>query len=663
MISPNEMIEAIKSWCKGKFITEIPIGSDAVVGAVKADGSTTTIDKDGTIHATGGSGSGTSDYNALSNRPSIGGVTLSGDKTLSELGIQPEGTYLTEETDPTVPDWAKAGSKPSYTANEVGADKSGTAESKVSSHNTSTDSHSDIRLLIEGLQSKVNAVLDSDDETLDQMSEIVVYIKDNKELIEAITTNKVSVSDIVDNLTTNISNKPLSAAQGVALKALIDGIVVPTKTSELTNDSGFLTGYTETDPTVPSWAKEPSKPTYTASEVGADAAGSASTALANAKEYVDQAISNLVGGAPETLNTLKEISDALAESGEAVEAINQAIGNKLDKTGDSKDNTVTFTQASTRENIASSETHATLFGKIAKWFADLKTVAFSGSYNDLSDKPSIPTVNNATLTIQKNGTNVQTFTANASSNKTANITVPTKISELTNDSGFIAGYTETDPTVPSWAKESTKPTYSKSEVGLGNVPNVSTNNQTPTFTEATERANIDSGEKLSVIFGKVMKWFTDLKPHAFVAPITNLLATVAGSSLDATMGKELDDKISANATAIEETKNGLNAIHNIKTYYNVSQLGITSWFIPDIIQAMPNNSNFCCDVSAGIRDVAENKMPLTLGILTIEKVTSSRFRVMYNYSSSNSVGQIYIASINIADMTVNGWYKFAVEAV
>lgn len=67
----------------------------------------------------------------------------------------------------------------------------------------------------------------------------------------------------------------------------------------------------------------------------------------------------------------------------------------------------------------------------------LATVATSGSYNDLSNKPTIPTVNNATLTIQKNGTTVNTFTANASSNVTANITVPTATSELTNDSGFI----------------------------------------------------------------------------------------------------------------------------------------------------------------------------------------------------------------------------------
>ena len=51
----------------------------------------------------------------------------------------------------------------------------------------------------------------------------------------------------------------------------------------------------------------------------------------------------------------------------------------------------------------------------------LATVATSGSYNDLSNKPTIPTVNNATLTIQQNGTTVDTFTANSSDDKTVNI--------------------------------------------------------------------------------------------------------------------------------------------------------------------------------------------------------------------------------------------------
>ena len=64
---------------------------------------------------------------------------------------------------------------------------------------------------------------------------------------------------------------------------------------------------------------------------------------------------------------------------------------------------------------------------------DLATVASTGSYNDLSNKP---TIGNATITIQKNGTAVDTFTANATSDKSINIAVPTKVSELTNDSNY-----------------------------------------------------------------------------------------------------------------------------------------------------------------------------------------------------------------------------------
>lgn len=134
-----------------------------------------------------------------------------------------------EETDPTVPTWAKEAQKPSYTASEVGADPSGTAASKVAEHNTGTDTHSDIRVMIQGLTDRLNALADSDDATLDQLSEVVAYIKSNRDLISAITTSKVNVADIVDNLTTNVTNKPLSAAQGVALKALIDAISVPDK--------------------------------------------------------------------------------------------------------------------------------------------------------------------------------------------------------------------------------------------------------------------------------------------------------------------------------------------------------------------------------------------------------------------------------------------------
>ena len=103
-------------------------------------------------------------------------------------------------------------------------DKSAAVNNKISSHNTSTESHEDLRLELKRLADRLNAALNSDDTSLDDLKEIVAYIKSNKTLIDGITSSKVNVTDIVNNLTTNSANVPLSAAQGVALKLLIDSL-------------------------------------------------------------------------------------------------------------------------------------------------------------------------------------------------------------------------------------------------------------------------------------------------------------------------------------------------------------------------------------------------------------------------------------------------------
>lgn len=109
--------------------------------------------------------------------------------------------------------------------------------------------------------------------------------------------------------------------------------------------------------------------------------------------------------------------------------------------------------------------------------ADLANVATTGDYDDLINKPTIPTVNDATLTIQKNGTSVATFTANASSNVTANISVPTTTNDLTNNSGFITSsdIPVTDVTVGGTSVVS---------AGVAVVPAIPTvNNPTITITQ------------------------------------------------------------------------------------------------------------------------------------------------------------------------------------
>lgn len=86
------------------------------------------------------------------------------------------------------------------------------------------DNLNKLYVLIQG----INTILQSDDVALDQVQEIVNYIKANKALIDQVTINKVNVVDIINNLTSDDTNKPLSAAQGKALKGLIDNLnIVP----------------------------------------------------------------------------------------------------------------------------------------------------------------------------------------------------------------------------------------------------------------------------------------------------------------------------------------------------------------------------------------------------------------------------------------------------
>lgn len=113
----------------------------------------------------------------------------------------------------------------SYTDEKV-ADLASTTvvDNKITTHNTSTSAHEDIRALISDLTTKLSNFLNVDDETTDQLSEVLTLIENNKGTLESLTTSKVNVSDIVDNLTTNSTSKVLSAAQGVAIKALIDAL-------------------------------------------------------------------------------------------------------------------------------------------------------------------------------------------------------------------------------------------------------------------------------------------------------------------------------------------------------------------------------------------------------------------------------------------------------
>ena len=220
-----------------------------------------------------------------------------------------------------------------------------------------------------------------------------------------------------------IKNKPSIPAKTSDLtndSGFITTSAIPTKVSAFTNDAGYLNeipddsvGLNQLDSTIVNALNNINNKANTADLASVAFSGSYND-LTN-KPTIPTKTSNLTNDS----NFVSNTSYATASTGGVVKVGSglSITNGVLSTTGGGVADAVEWTNVLNKPNFS--------------------TVATSGSYNDLSNKPTIPTVNNGTLTIKKNGTNVATFTANQSSNATANITVPTKTSDLTNDSGFI----------------------------------------------------------------------------------------------------------------------------------------------------------------------------------------------------------------------------------
>lgn len=134
------------------------------------------------------------------------------------------------------------------------------------------------------------------------------------------------------------------------------------------------TTYTLVDSTVPAWARAANKPTYTAAEVGAATAAD-----------IQSAISDLVNSAPTTLDTLNELATALGNDPNFATTIAGQIGAKYTKPGTGIPKTDLASDVQTSLGKADTAIQS----------ADLATVATTGSYNDLLNKPTIPQVLNS----------------------------------------------------------------------------------------------------------------------------------------------------------------------------------------------------------------------------------------------------------------------------
>lgn len=171
-------------------------------------------------------------------------------------------------------------------------------------------------------------------------------------------------------------------------KTITVSVTVPTKLSELANDKNFI------DSTVSNLTNYYLKAeTYTQTEVN-NLIGQIKTiqivvvdslpAIGESNKIYLVAKSGL-----ETNNSYYEyIWVSNTSKFEKIGDTEIDLSNYLQKNGDGSNVTAAFTTASTRELPISGETIAVIVGKVTKYLTDLKTVAFTGSYNDLTDKPT-----------------------------------------------------------------------------------------------------------------------------------------------------------------------------------------------------------------------------------------------------------------------------------
>ena len=196
---------------------------------------------------------------------------------------------------------------------------------------------------------------------------------------------------------------------------------IPTNVSAFTNDAGYLTGYTETDPQFNAWDKDYND--LTNKPVNADFGhGIVRTNVNNPSGATDIAVTftgySLMNGGVVSLGFTRNVPAGATlninnKGAKMIRWKGTALTDGIIKAGDR----CLFMYNS------GNESYYLLAND--RWGVDidaLAAVARTGSYNDLSDKPEIPSV-------------------------------PTNVSAFTNDAGYLTGYTETDPEFNAWDKD------------------------------------------------------------------------------------------------------------------------------------------------------------------------------------------------------------------
>ena len=209
----------------------------------------------------------------------------------------------------------------------------------------------------------------------------------------------------------------------------------------------------------------------------------------------------------------------------------------------------------------------------------------------------------------------------------------------------------------------------KKDVGLSNVPNVATNDQTPTFTKADSRDLPISGETLSTLFGKILKWLSDLKSVAFTGDYTDLSnqPTNATTSTNGLMSKDdklIVDRLNRESLSLVPRGTDIGANQNLNTinFIKVGKYYCSTNAIVHTLTNCPTTEAFMMEVFSPLSTTYDNettskwvcrlrKITTYTGHMYIQKVISGSTAGTFTYDTWHKM-------YSELDKPVNTWIAF-----
>lgn len=388
--------------------------------------------------------------------------------------------YITSytETDPTVPEWAKAQTKPTYTATEVGAlpdtyiapvtSVNGETGNVIISKIKTTAPNNNVEYNLMGTTSNNNTAAVSS------------YNQDLLSFAKTTDFSRLTIGSTTTPGKVRLYSSANSASGYTELKSNVSStnareVVFP--------DASGTVALTTDIPNVPSWALASSKPSYTFSELTSHPTTLNDYGITNA--YTKTEVDGLVSGVLHYKGTKATVS-ALPNSGNVTGDVWhitadgsewawdgsawQELGTAIDLTGYLQSSDIAaWAKAANKPSYTASEVGA--LPSNTNYVS-----SFNGQSGAITYVPPVSSVNGQTGVVE--------------------LTIPSDTSDLTNGAGFLTSFTETDPTVPSWAKASTKPSYTASEVGAAS--SIHAHGNITSGGDMTATAAIASGDRLVI---------------------------------------------------------------------------------------------------------------------------------------------------------------------